>query len=165
MNETDDQLIARVAAMEQEAGEIAMQHIAEFQPFASLPDTVNARLLEDFGRLAQARGMSKTETVSLLRRDVEVYVRRLRATTLNLANIGAVRLAVLIHVAAAITVDEVTRIPGLIDALRHNRFDDASDYLQLSRWPSTATKPDEQRRILELARMMRTGMPPAAWLH
>jgi hypothetical protein len=165
VNETDEQLMDTMEAMEREAGDIAMSHIATFAPFASLPVTVNARLLDDFARLGQARGVSRPEMLNLLEQDLPMYLRKLRATTLNLLHIGSARLAVLLHVSVAITAEETVKIPGLVDALKSKRFEDAADCLQMSRWPLTATKPEEQKRILELARMMRTGSVPASWLH
>lgn len=35
----------------------------------------------------------------------------------------------------------------------------------MTRWPEKAKDEDERRRVLELARMMRTGEEPAAWAH
>lgn len=148
VNETDDQLIERMRKMELEAGDIAMSHIARHNPFATLPETVKARLLEDFQRIGQARGISRSEMMGLLEQDIPHYLSRFRSTALNMMHIGSVRLAVLIHVAVAIGDEETLKVPGLWDALREKRYDDAADCLQMSRWPLTATKPEEQMRIL-----------------
>jgi len=165
IDETDSQLIEHMLRMEREASEIAMNHIAEFHPFANLPPQVNARLLHDFQRIGQAKGISKTQMLVLLAEDINTYLTRLRSHTLNHVQIGSVRLAVLVHVAVAIGADETIKIPGLSAALRDCRFEDAADCLMMSRWPMTATEADDRKRILELARMMRTGTVPTAWLH
>lgn len=165
VNETNDELIARVSKMELEAGDIAMNHIGNHEPFDLLPDSVNVRILDDFTRIAKAKGISRAEMLGLLEQNIPYYLERFRSTALNMPYIGAVRLAVLIHVAVTIGDDETLKIPGLWEALRDKRYADAADCLQMSRWPMTATKQSEQRRILELARMMREGTVPMAWLH
>jgi hypothetical protein len=76
-----------------------------------------------------------------------------------------VRLAVLAHVAMVIGTPTLMACRELWDAISQSRWDDAQDVLLMTKWPERATANDERRRMLELARMMRTGLVPLAWTH
>jgi hypothetical protein len=156
-------LLAEVT--EARAAEVAMQHITAYAPFVSATEEIDERSISAFERLAATRAVGKTEMTELLGRDIRRFVRSLRSKTVIYPQMGSVRLAVLAHVAMVIGQRALMECRPLWDAISGSRWDDASDALLLTRWPEKAKVEEERRRVLELARMMRTGSQPIAWTH
>jgi len=168
VTEQDDEVAMvheRVEATEAHAAEVAMQHISAYAPFLGAIEAVEDRGISSFERIASTRAVSKAEMTDLLGRDIRRFVRSLRPRTVIYPQLGSVRLAVLAHVAMVIGTHALMQCRELWDAISQSRWDDAQDVLLMTRWPERATGNGERRRMLELARMMRTGLVPIAWTH
>jgi hypothetical protein len=150
---------------EARAAEVAMQHITAYAPFAGASDDIDERGIRAFERIAATKAVAKAEMTELLGRDLRRFVRMLRPKTVIYPQMGSVRLAVLAHVAMVIGKQALMDCKPLWDAISESRWDDAQDTLIMTKWPERATTEDERRRVLELARMMRTGLVPLAWTH
>lgn len=160
----DDRLrLNEAQRVEGEASMIALRHIAGYQPFDKLPDEVSGRMIEAYQKIASTNHVGKRDLAILLEQDIPWYLRQLRTITLNHPNIGSVRLAVFIHVAMVIGIRELLHLPYLWQAVKENRWEDAADALLMSKWPGNEPGEDDKRRILELFRMMRTGLAPIHW--
>lgn len=157
--------LERVEATEAHAADVAMQHIGAYAPFLGALETVDDRGISSFERIASTRAVSKAEMNELLSRDIRRFVRSLRTRTAIYPQLGSVRLAVLAHIAMVIGTQELMRRKDLWDAISQSRWDDAQDVLLMTKWPERASTDDERRRVLELSRMMRTGVVPIAWTH
>jgi len=163
---TDDEVALvheRVEATEAHAAEVAIRHIGAYAPFIGATESVEDRGITAYERIASTRAVSKAEMTELLGRDIRRFVRTLRPRTAIYPQLGSVRLAVLAHVAMVIGSPALMACRPLWDAISQARWDDAQDTLLLTRWPERAVSDDERRRMLELARMMRTGVVPASW--
>jgi len=156
-------VIERAEVTEAEAAEVAMQHITGYAPFVGAAETVEDRGISAFERLASTHAVAKSEMVELLARDLRRCVRSLRSKTVIYPQMGSVRLAVLAHVTMVIGKRALNECRPLWDAIYESQWEDASDALLMTRWPEKAKVDEERRRVLELARMMRTGLQPAAW--
>lgn len=165
IDETDAELIAKEEAMERNGGDIAMNHLRVYPPFSTAPETAGLRFLPDYEEIAKAQQLTKAELLELVAKDLPKYFKKFRAQVLNVTHIGDVRMGVLTGVAFVISPDAVLEIKELWVALKEERYNEAANLLLMSRWPTTGTKPAEQKRILELADMMRFGVPPTPQRH
>lgn len=163
----NDQELAKVydhvEATEANAVEVAIRHITGYAPFVGAATEIEERGIGAFERLGATRAVTGSEMTELLARDLRRFVRSLRPKTAIYPQMGQVRLAVLAHVAMVIGSKPLMACRPLWDAISGNLWDDASDALLMTRWPEKAKGDDERRRVLELARMMRTGMVPHTW--
>ena len=166
MNEDQEvqAVIDRAEATEARATDVALQHIAGYAPFTAAAESVDERGISDFERIANTHVVSQSEMIELLGKDIRRYVRALRPKTVMYPQMGAVRLAVLAHVEMVIGKPALDNCRELWDAVSSKRWDDASDALMLTNWPAKAEAAEERRRVLDLARMMRTGLVPLEWL-
>ena len=95
----------------------------------------------------------------MIQSDMARVAVQLRGLTAGLLYIRSVRHGVLFHVALLIGIDALRNMPGLWEALRSKSFEDASEALMMSNWPAVVgSEADEKRRVLDLQRMMRTGL-------
>lgn len=153
-------VLDQVRAMEATAMEIAVRHAMSHEPFASLAEGLQERDIEAFGRIAASQQVTRSEMVPLVAKDVERYIHRLRTQTLLYPEMGAVRLAVLGHVAMVLKPAVLARLRPLWDAISRNDWQTAANELLLSNWPDKAKTQSDRRRVIELADMMRTGLAP-----
>lgn len=158
-----EEVIARVEATEAEAITVAVRHVAMHAPFIDAPPTDIDRDLADFQRIAATRVVTKDELIAMAEKNLSRFVGLLRPRTAIYPQITAVRLSVLAHVALVIRLKTLLECHALWTAIDRERWDDAADELIMTRWPEKAKDDDDRRRVLELARMMRTGEEPAAW--
>ncbi|KAF1009502.1 MAG: hypothetical protein GAK28_00140 [Luteibacter sp.] len=164
MIEADDdaaEASARVDETSARAIEIACRHIAIHEPFSNAPLDVGDRDLADFARIGAARLVSREELLKMAERNLSRFVSALRSRAAIYPQLDAVRLSVLAHVALAIRITALLECKPLWTAIHNSRWDDAADELMLTKWPEKARNDDDRRRMLELARMMRTGDEPA----
>jgi GH24 family phage-related lysozyme (muramidase) len=164
-SETEDMAYDRVEATEAQAHDVAMQHITAYAPFVGAAEQVEERGLAAFERIVNTRAVTKSEVSELLARDLRRQMRSLRPQTTIYPQLGSVRLAVLAHVALVIGAKALHDCRDMWNAISAGRWEDASDALLMTRWPEKAGTDSERRRVLELARMMRTGLVPLAWTH
>ena len=161
----DDHAVAEATARVEETSaraiEIACRHIAIHEPFANAPSDVGDRDLTDFARIGSARLVSREELLKMAERNLARFVAALRARAAIYPQLDAVRLSVLAHVALVIRISGVLDCKPLWTAIHNCRWDDAADELMLTKWPEKARNDGDRRRMLELARMMRTGDEPA----
>lgn len=156
-------MLERAEATEARARSVAMQHIQAYAPFFDLPENDRDREIRDFEALAKTGVVRPVEMSSLLSRDIDSYMIKLRPMTLLYPQINSVRLAVLAHVAMVIGAGSLAASRGLWEAISAGLWDDAQDALLLTKWPEHARTESDRRRVLELARMMRTGVVPIHW--
>lgn len=162
-----DQANARVDETSAKAVEIALRHVAVHEPFASAPADTGDRDLADFQRIAATRLVSRPEMLKLAEKNLSRSIDALRTRAIIYPHLDAVRLSVLGHVALAIRTSGVLECKPLWSAIARagtqpDAWDDAADELMLTKWPEKARDDGEKRRMLELARMMRTGVEPAS---
>jgi len=160
----EDDLIIQAMDRENEALHLAGSHIGRFEPLSKLPVEVPLRLISDYRHLLASRKFSRDEMAAIVQRDLGIAIVRLRGMTLGMDHLNSVRHAVLLHVAVMIGVDELAKMGTLWKALRERRYEDAATELLLSKWPSVvASDPatDDKQRVVELHRMMWTGLLPA----
>lgn len=160
-----DEAYARVEATEAEAISVAVRHVAMHAPFVDAPTLALDRDLADFHIIASTRVVTQAELIQMAEKNLSRYVGLLRPRTAIFPQITPVRLSVLAHVALAIKLKNLLDCQPLWTAIDRERWDDAADELIMTRWPEKAKDDDERRRVLELARMMRTGEQPASWAH
>lgn len=156
-------MLSRAETTEAHARGVAMQHIQAYAPFYDLPDYEQDREIRDFEALAKTGVVRKVEMSGLLARDIDSYMIKLRPQTLQYPQINSVRLAVLAHVAMVIGADSLAKARELWAAISQSLWDDAQDALLMTKWPEHARTESDRRRVLELARMMRTGVVPLHW--
>jgi hypothetical protein len=160
-----EEAYARVEATEAEAISVAVRHVAMHAPFVDAPLVTIDRDLGDFQRIAATRVVTKAELMKMAEKNLSRYVGLLRPRTAIYPQLTAVRLSVLAHVALSIRLKPLLESHALWSAIDRERWDDAADELIMTKWPEKAKEEDERRRVLELARMMRTGKEPDAWAH
>lgn len=153
----------RVEATEAEAISVAVRHVAMHTPFVDAPADVDDRGLAEFERIAQTRSITKDELIDLVEKTLTRSVLRLRQRTALYPQLTGVRLSVLAHVALVIGAPALKACQPLWTAISASRWEDAADELMLTKWPERAKGDDDKRRMLELARMMRSGDEPSAW--
>lgn len=159
----DDPLVIEAIRREDEAMRLAGHHIGRFEPLSKLPVEVPLRLIRDYRHLLASQKLSRDDMAFIVQRDLRLAIVRLRSLTLHMDHLNSVRHAVLLHVAVMIGVEELSKLQGLWKALREQRYEDAATELMLSNWPSVvAGDPgtDDKLRVLELHRMMWTGLLP-----
>jgi hypothetical protein len=159
----EDQLIKDALAREDEAMELAGRQVFGFEPLSKLPVEVPLRLISDYRHLLSSRKLSRDEMSFVVQRDLRQATAKLRGMTLNMEHLNSVHLSVLLHVAVLVGVEKLAKMGDLWAALREKRFEDAADALLYSEWPLiVAGDPttDDKRRVVELLRMMRTGLLP-----
>lgn len=154
--ETEAEL-ARAESIRTEALAFATRHIPMFCPFTTAARKRPTRRLVNFARLAEDPVISHDDLLVLLDRTLREILADLRVIIHTMPQLDAIRVMVLVHVACEIGTAELQRLTALWSAIRDRRWDDAADEIQLTRWPTAATREEDQRRVLQLARMMRTG--------
>jgi hypothetical protein len=142
---------------------IALEHIPAYPPFSLLPERVNGRMLSEFARIADTRAVSGPELKAMLETTINGYMDGLENRLILHANLGGVRIAVLIHVAMVVGLGSLMGMERLWQAIRDNRWDEGARCLLKSKWPGTASTEAEQDRIVDIADMFRTGKPPTTW--
>ncbi|MGE7139155.1 hypothetical protein ACQKIE_16130 [Luteibacter sp. NPDC031894] len=155
-----DEAIARVEATEAEAITVALRHIALHAPFLGALADAGDRDLSDFQRIAATRVVEQGEMLRMAEKNLSRFVGMLRTRTAIYPQLNGVRLSVLAHVALAIRLQPLLECKPLWTAVDRQDWDDAADALLMTRWPEKAVDDGEKRRVLELARMMRTGTEP-----
>lgn len=159
----------RVDATSRLAVEVALRHIAQHEPFVSAPPDTGDRDLSQFQRIAADRLVDKSEMLKMAEKNLARYVNALWAKVATMPHLDAVRLSVLAHVALVIRMKPLLDSEPLWAAIARARtqpsaWDDAADELMMTKWPEKARDDRERRRVLELARMMRTGVEPPGWV-
>lgn len=167
---TEDETIvaeayARVEATSTEAVAVALRHVAVHEPFATAPDDTGERDLIQFRQLAQYRLVDKGELLKMAEKNLARHVSRLQSYIVMYPHLSAVRVSVLAHVALAIGIKPVIECRDLWAAIARQDWESAADELWLTKWPERAKDDGEKRRVLEMARMMRTGVEPNSRLH
>jgi hypothetical protein len=161
---THDEDVAEILQAEDEAMQIAEAHMWQFSPLHNLPDSVALRLLADYRKVLSGRGHSRSETANMIRSDLATVTQKLRGMTASMLYLGSARHAVLLHVALLVGIESVQNMPGLWEALRAKNFEGASEALMMSQWPAmVGTEEEEKRRVIDLARLMRTGVVSTEW--
>lgn len=160
-----DETIARVEATEAEAINVALRHVAQHAPFVGALADAGDRDLSDFHRIAATRVVERGEMLNMAEKNLSRYVGMLRTRTAIYPQINPVRLSVLAHVALAIRLQPLLDCKPLWTAVDRNSWEDAADALMMTKWPDKAVEDGEKRRVLELHRMMRTGVEPTGWTH
>jgi hypothetical protein len=155
----------RVEATSAEAVAVALRHIAQHEPFVDAPTQVADRDLGQFQQIANTRLVEKGEMLKLAEKNLARFVNHLATHVVIYPQINAVRLSVLAHVALAIRLEPVLKCQPLWSAIAREDWEDAADALMMTRWPDKAREDGERRRVLELARMMRSGTEPSSWVH
>lgn len=164
---TEDELIVaeahrRVESTSSEAVAVALRHVAVHEPFASAPTDTGDRDLAQFHQLARQRLVDKDEMLKMVERNLARNVSALWSKVVTHPNLDAVRLSVLAHVALVIRTRPLLEADALWAAISHSAWDDAADELLMTKWPDRAKEDGDKRRVLELARMMRTGVEPSS---
>jgi hypothetical protein len=163
MSESEDD-IAGVLRAEEEAMSVAEQHVMRYSPFDKLPEEVAIRYTADWMKILAKSGISKREVLMMAQSDFAMIVRQMRGKTASMPHLGSVRFAALIHVAMYITIEATLAMDALWHALKVSDFESASEELLMSNYPlMVGTSPEERRRVLDLARMMRTGILTTSW--
>lgn len=157
-----EETINRVEATESEAISVALRHVAMHAPFSGAITSAGDRDLGDFHRIAATRVVERSEMLTMAEKNIGRFVGMLRSRTAIYPQLNAVRLSVLAHVALAIKIQPLLECKPLWTAVDRQNWDDASDALLLTKWPEKAVDEGEKIRVLQLARMMRTGVEPAA---
>lgn len=159
-----DAMLKQAEIVQAQAKDIALQHIQEYAPFVGMTSAVRAREIRDFDVIARTGSVFREEMTEMLARDLTAHMSMLTAQVLAHPQINSVRLAVLAHVAMVIGQDNLLKCRLLWDAISSKQWDDAQDALLMTKWPEQARSDEDRRRVLELARMMRTGVVPMAWM-
>nr|GAT43704.1 predicted protein [Mycena chlorophos] len=161
----DDEVTAvfeRVQRTSALAKDNLLAHVSGFAPFWGAPETIEARRINDYKRVEATKAVSRREMLSMLVRDVDAYLDIFNPQIAIYPQINSARLCVLVHVSMVMGYNEVKDNRDLWDAISQNRWEDASDVLLMSDWPTRAVEAEDRRRVLELTRMMRTGTMPMA---
>ncbi len=162
-DEHDRALIEQTERSMEEARMIALEHIPAYPPFSHLPDRVNGRMIAEFARIADTKAVSGPELKAMLETTISGYLDALQNRLLVHPNLGAVRIAVLVHVAMVVGHGSLMDMGTLWSAISGSRWDEGARCLLKSKWPGTASTEAEQDRIVDIADMFRTGMPPRTW--
>jgi len=164
VTDANDDDISGVLRAEEEAMSIAETHVMRYAPFRLLPEEVALRYTADWFKILAKNGISKREATVMARSDFAQIVQALRGRTASMPYLGSVRFAALIHVAMFITAEAVLAMNAMWAALRAHDFERASEEILMSNYPMmVGTEPEEKRRVLDLARMMRTGILTTEW--
>ena len=162
----EDDEIANVLAAEHQARDTATEHFMLYNPFLSLPTDTTMRVLSDYKVLLNSRNITGEECRVLVQNDFTKASEGLRARTASMLFLGAPRHAVLLHVALLIGIQALLDLQPVWEALRAQKYDQAAEELLLSDWPRMVGPTREERmRILDLARVIRTGVLPTALTH
>jgi lysozyme len=148
-----------IEAAEANAQRIASVAIQRYEPLRLLPHRVAADILMlGYRRNISRDGISQTEADVLLFNDVQTLMAQIRPQTFPLMNqLNDSRLAVVLHLAFMLGVQELQSLEPFWDAIRDNDFERAADEMMLSEWPERFENESDRRRALELVSMMRTG--------
>lgn len=139
--------------------------ITRYPPFSKLPANVAGRLIDDYRRYLEKGGASRDEAEYMVTNDLRSTVEALRTMVIPLPNLGNVRHGVLLHVALFVGLDVLKAQKTLWDALRSEDYETAHDELLSTTWPKLVGDTDQSRkRVLDLARQLRTGKLPEGWL-
>ncbi len=159
----EDPEVERILRADAAAMEAAESHIVQYPPFQKLPPEAALRTLADYRKMLLGIGISAEEASVLIRNDMRQIAEGIRGLTANMPWLGTPRHAVLLHVALLLGMDAVRRMGSLWQALRERNYETASEELMLSDWPRlVGTEAWEKRRVLDLARVMRTGVLTAS---
>lgn len=143
----------------------ARMGITRYAPFSKLPSVVTGRLIDDYKRYLEKGGASRDEAEYMMTNDLRLTIEALRTMVIPLGNLGNVRHGVLLHVGLIIGMDALKSQKALWEALRAEDYEAAHDELLSSTWPRLVGITDQDRkRVLDLARQLRTGQLPPDWL-
>jgi len=163
MNDDRDEIDA-LLQVEADAMTLAAINIGHFSPLSLLPPEVPLRIVSHYRNVVLRSGMASSEGQFMLRGDLSKIAEMLRGQTASLPQLGAARHAVLLHVAFFVTPEVVRNARELWHAIRNSNWEDAHDALMLTDWPTNAGLTHEDRKmVLQLARVMRTGVFPLEW--
>lgn len=144
---------------EANAQKIASVAIKRYEPLRLIPDRVAAGMLMlGYRRNIEEQGITQVEADVMLFNDVQDVMAKIRPQTFPLmSRLNDARLAVVLHLAFVMGVDEVRSLDGFWNAIRSNDFEGASEELMLSEWPERFVSDNDRRRALDLVATMRTG--------
>ena len=160
-----DEEIQQIYEGERVALIYARMGITRYAPFTQLPSVVTGRLIDDYKRYLEKKGASRDEAEYMVTNDLRLTIEALRTMVIPLTHLGNVRHGVLLHVGLIIGMDALKSQKALWDALRAEDYEAAHDELLSSSWPRLVGVTEaDRKRVLDLARQLRTGQLPADWL-
>lgn len=158
----DDPEIDRILRNEDEAMHIAVEHIGRYSPIKGLPVEAILRKMTTYRSLGTEGQLSRPEAEFLLRGDFAKIAEALRSQTASSPQLTPPRQAAIYHAATVIGVDAIRTCDKLWTAVAGADWEAAHDELMMTKWPMAGAQTDEDRqRILDLCRMLRTGVVPA----
>ena len=159
MTDDADDDIAQVFQAEERAMQMAHAHFEQYNPFLKLPAQVTLRVLKDYRKALANINITGAEASMMIGNDLHKCALALRGMTAGMLYLGSARHAVLLHVGLLIGVKALCEHEALWVALRARNYEKAHDELMLTDWPRlVGDELDERRRVLDLARILRTGI-------
>lgn len=161
-NETESQMEAdkfdeRILNMVQ----FAIHTISTTESFYPMPTEVAGDVLLGFLWNAKRDKIDKRIAIDLLSTKLKFITTALRRQIFTLPGLSLERGAVLLHLSAAIGVDQVLSMRDLWQAIAAGNFELAHDIILRTYWrEGVAQNEASQRRLLALARIWRTDQVP-----
>ena len=157
-----DLAIDELFAAEDRALAYARSSSMHYPPLNAFPVSIPVRSIDEYKHFLAKPGVNRTEAEFMVTHDLIGTAAALRTSIFPLPDLNDVRHAVLLHVGFYIGVGPLKAMTDLWSSLRKKDYETAEHELLSSVWPMIMGPSEHaKRRVLDLARSMRTGELPA----
>ena len=157
----DEEALHAYLARERDAVNAGVESVKRLETFRDRPQVERGETWIGWLWPLTRKPLSKEIAEVKLRADIYTVGRKIRRRLWTMPHLNAARCGVLLHVGLLIGADEILRINELWAALQNQDYESAHDLLLSTRWPALAgDDPAERRRVLAMARQLRTGVAP-----